>query len=199
MLIAKGIFSWDGAERRSQRYGAFTVDCTDFNNDVETEAFRNKYEGRCWVYCRVVETRKSGHLGDQFLKISPSTPKVGEIIELGVGNLKSVRNDFIDIMYELHPEDSRKHFWIDPRILYRLHDQTVEIYAEETDQPCHPAPDLAPSEAGMISTGDGSFAFVGDVSPEQIKVKPKVDRLGRGLFELNFNFKTGERVDFDVD
>ena len=191
MLIGKGILTWDGKERREGRYGALKLNQETFKNDVkrsdtylDTEAVKS-FKGRVRITCKVLETRESGHIGDVFLGIRPSTPEMGEVIEVGVG-LPLLEKSWDDIpSLLLTPEDGRLVNWIDPRILYRLHDQTVELYAETTEDPCHPAPDLeVPTEEGVHCFGDDSFQ-VKNVDPETLaRVIPKVIPLGDGVFML---------------
>jgi hypothetical protein len=50
----------------------------------------------------------------------------------------------------LAPSDGRETFWMDPRKLYRLHDQTVDVLVEETADEFTVAPDLKASEPGVV-------------------------------------------------
>jgi len=77
----------------------------------------------------VKETRPSGHVGDFFRGLQPSTPKIGERIELGTGTIFYDDHETIG----LRPDDGRDRDWLDPRKLYRLHDQTVELYFVATE------------------------------------------------------------------
>jgi hypothetical protein len=83
----------------------------------------------------VVETRQSGHLGDWFHGIGPTTPEQGEIILLGEGAFFSEKSEDLGcLQVGLRPADKRQEFWLDPKALYRAHDQTVELYFEEEAQ-----------------------------------------------------------------
>lgn len=131
-----GIFTWDGRERRSDRYGVFALDDADYDKTAQTRAewsddpstlmFRE-----CRITVEVIEARESGHIGDLFRGIFPEKPDVGEIIDLGTGELFVER----DRMHwavggfgvGLRPADNRQSDWFDPRKLYRLHDQTVRV------------------------------------------------------------------------
>ena len=85
------------------------------------------------VVATVKATRKSEHIGDFFRGIYPITPDVGEVVELGA---------IVDVTFEqddtgqyfgqvtMTPWDGREVDWIDPRKLYRLHSQTVEVSIE---------------------------------------------------------------------
>ena len=73
-----------------------------------------------------METRQSSHIGDIFRGISPSTPQIGDSIELGEGTL------FVSASPEgqwvgLEPDELRNSDWLDPEALYRVHDQTVVL------------------------------------------------------------------------
>jgi hypothetical protein len=89
-----GIFTWDRDERVSNRYGAFYLDAVNYNQDVRVSPHLDDLGDlvgqRVMVWCEVVVSRVSGHLGDRALDLQPSRPDVGEIIELGVGILSQV-------------------------------------------------------------------------------------------------------------
>ncbi len=137
MLIAHGVFTWHGAERRSDRYGTFAIDTTPYNNTITVPAMVDptveSLEGeRVQIQVEVVEARDSGHIGDLFRGIFPTTPEVGTVIDLGEGVLFIERNDWSvgGMMFGLLPDDDREVDWFDPHKLYRLHDQTVKVYME---------------------------------------------------------------------
>jgi hypothetical protein len=175
--VGFGIFSWAASERRSDRYGSFFMGDTNYDDTVKVVPrldCAHLIGKRVKVWCKVVKARKSGHVGDLALKIFPKTPKVGEIVPLGVAILAPrtddaqamrFRNSDTEMMrnlvrylassgkYEslevtidpnensvarrtviMAPDDGRERFWIDPRQLYKLHDQTVELYMEETTE-----------------------------------------------------------------
>lgn len=138
--IIKGIFTWASEERRSDRYGFITVMRECFNENSTSMAsitdmaslalLTNK---RACITVKVIETRESGHIGDIFRGIFPSTPDVGQEFSLGVGKLLVKPADWSPIGIEigLYPDDGREDDWLDPNILYQLHDQTVEITVTE--------------------------------------------------------------------
>jgi hypothetical protein len=157
-MLAHGVFTWSGSERRSDRYGSFILLAEPYGASPVTvptydTALAQKLSGkRVRIVVTVVETRRSGHIGDRFLNIYPTTPEVGEQIELGVG-IFSTQPDEGDPKITstiLAPGDGREAFWLDPRKLYRLHDQTVDVFVEETDAEFTPAPDLKASEPGLV-------------------------------------------------
>lgn len=140
-LVGSGVFTWDGAERRSNRYGAFTLTTAPYGGGAVAIVVWNheclaKLRGRrVQVVCVVREVRVSGHIGDLFLGIFPSRPDVGEEVRLGVGRLEVLPCDWEPDtrILEIHPSVPRDELWLDPHVLYRLHDQTVDVYAAETD------------------------------------------------------------------
>ena len=155
--LGHGIFSWSGDERRSDRYGSFILLDAPYGKAACLVPTYNldlaqKLEGkRVRIVVKVIEPRMSGHAGDLFLGIFPSTPEAGEMVVLGVG-IFSVQPDGQDEQINstvLAPGDGREVFWIDPRKLYRLHDQTVDVWVEETTEAVSPAPNLKAGESGL--------------------------------------------------
>lgn len=146
--LAHGVLTWPAGDRRSDRYGNVYLIGQDYGATVTVEPRQNdalmaSLDGkRVRLICEVVETRTSGHIGDFFHGFFPSTPDVGERIDLGVGTLVigMDTSEEGDKTIALRPDDGRQVFWFDPRKLYRLHDQTVTVFVEETTDPCHPAP-----------------------------------------------------------
>lgn len=201
MLIMSGIFNWNREERTTQRYGYFIVgkhpyEGSDTSGLVENQdniaALKNK---RVKLTAHVKATRQSSHIGDRFLGIFPEKPENGSIIELGVGTLvvrdnSAPDDDCSTVEIGIKPQDNRKRYWVDPHILYRLHDQTVEIHAEETNEEDSPVPQVTPvaNEGVAISNGDGSFQLVGIDEKSKSKILPNVKRLGQGLFQIKNNF-----------
>jgi hypothetical protein len=197
-LVAKGIFTWDGVERREGRYGAFVVSSEDYAETATHAVFHDKKallaleDKRVRIRCKAIATRKSGHVGDLFRNIKPETPDVGEVIDLGVGTLQ------IEIGFDgspaiaLKPADGRDEHWYDPWKLYRLHDQTVEVYIEETQDAFSPAPVIDVEEEGTIAVDGAAFQTRGKM-PKAIQ--PTITRLGDGLFAIGPQTITpGKRV-----
>ena len=151
------------------------------------------------IWCRVIESRESGHAGDRFLGSVPSRPQIGETVILGVGTLGLELLDYeaaVAFSLLLRPNDRRQKFWIDPRKYYRLHDQTVELFMEETEEDFTPAvTEFDPSDAGMtmISNGDGTFQTK-SLPPGDFQAPAKITPLGDGLFEIGGQYRAGERV-----
>lgn len=130
-ITGTGIFTWNGRERRSDRYGVFALDKTD---DAGWSEHPSALTGlQCHITVEVIEARESGHIGDFFRGIFPEKPEVGEVIDLGTGEL------FIEPWayatgVGLRPADpDQTSDWLDPRKLYRLHDQTVRVTITPTE------------------------------------------------------------------
>lgn len=143
IITGTGIFGWAGEERRSDRYGAFALDRTGYDNNGECpQAGWSEHPSaltglQCHITVEVLETRESGHIGDFFRGIFPEKPEVGEIIDLGTGTL-FVERDRMEwavggLGVGLRPSDGRENDWLDPRKLYRLHDQTVRVTITPTE------------------------------------------------------------------
>lgn len=187
MHIGTGIISWDGAERRSDRYGVIALVDATYDDTVSCEVLidlnnlANLKGRRVRLKARVLESRKSGHLGDMTHKIYPTQPDVGEEVDLGVGVLQTRPAEFAAVQIALEPGDGREKFWIDPHKLYRLHDQTVALSADETDEDFSPPPDIRPGAHEAVATGesDNSVQVKG---PMPKSLLPDVQRLGHGMF-----------------
>lgn len=199
LRVASGIFMWTASERRSNRYGAFFITAKNYEGTatvkpaLEEMRIATHLDHEVLITCVVDEARESGHIGDLFLGIQPSMPKVGETIALGVGVLRAGKADTGDMTLILQPIDGREELWIDPRKLYRLHDQTVRVFirdatpADEAHRFDGDLPAVEPD--GAIATSD-NFQVKG--IEEGATVLPKVKRLGDGMFMLGF-FE-GERL-----
>ena len=162
--IGSGIFMWDGVERRSGRYGFIYLSKSNYEETAhcvvsfDTLAVKALLGKKVHMYAVVIENRESSHLGDAFLQINPSTPVVGERVELGVGILAMQNAAGHPEMIGLAPIDHRQLFWFDPRQLYRLHDQTVDLFINETDEPVTPAPCIKiVNDANIVGLGSGSI------------------------------------------
>jgi len=134
-MKATGIFAWDGRERRTDRYGAIFLTTTTCDGTAHSKVDLSAVElsrflgRRVSIKARVLEARKSGHVGDLFRDIFPSTPEIGEVVDLGSGTffIESADNR---LSFGVKPDDDRRNDWFDPVKLYRLHDQTVELIIE---------------------------------------------------------------------
>lgn len=202
--IGYGVFGWDGKERRTNRYGSVHLDSAPYANGPVAKAYVHQdklnelCDKRVQLTAVVVETRESGHIGDLSLGIKPSMPSVGEEIDLGVGIMQIMDSwDHIPAI-ALRPGDNRAEFWIDPRKLYRLHDQTVNLFAEETAADFTPAYN-ASSDLGAISNGDGSFQ-VKTKSDKPLRILPRIQKIEPGLFSMQMpGGPKGERFDIETE
>lgn len=209
-LIGTGIFGWCSSERHSQRYGSVHLADAPYEGAARAEVYYDeatlaRWQGeRVRLTARVTESRPSAHAGDLALNIAPRQPAAGGEIDLGVGRLqvKTGYDGMPDIV--LAPGDSREHFWIDPRQLYRLHDQTVEIYAELTTDDFSPAPEFQPAgKKRAFDNGDGSLQVTG-ISLEEalggssVRILPRVERVGESLCALDFS-PPGAGRELDVE
>jgi hypothetical protein len=203
---------WDGYERRSRRYGYVYVANSNYDNSVNVEVttlkdIMGEFVGkRVRLTALVTEARKSGHAGDRFCSpnMFPVMPNVGEEIFVGIGEFStttdrdSATGAADGIAFGVVPADGRDYFWIDPKVLYRLHDQTVEFYVEETEEldlPLTDVRDLSQGGVESISNGDGSFQMVGKRIGPTVKVLPKITRLGEGCFLMSHDFEAGEKME----
>lgn len=207
-MVGYGIFCWGGEERRSNRYGSFTLTDSDYNNTTTVTPKVNIPDEllgkRVRVVCKVVESRKSGHIGDLFLNIFPSQPEVSEEIELGIGFLHATVCDWSPehLTIYLIPEDGRKMLWIDPRILYRLHDQTVKVFMEETTDACHAPPEFNTNEEGVKGAGEdeiGGFIQTKGVEVDEVFVPRKTLKpMGGGMFVAEpQSLKVGNEIKYE--
>lgn len=141
ILLGRGVLNWPSSERRSDRYGLISLSPKSGGylgaNDIEPESEASEYsaiesgkyaEQKGTMLATVLETRQSGHIGDFFRGIFPVTPKVGDEIELGSGTLFYQSTEYGDGGVGVKPDDGRDSDWMNPRNLYRCHDQTVALW-----------------------------------------------------------------------
>jgi len=200
--LGVGILSWNGSERRSNRYGVITLCPANYEETAffpvswDEDLLQELNGKRVRLTATIRETRKSGHCGDRFLKVFPSLPKVGDSINFGVGTLTLEFNEKTRAV-GLRPGDGRDQLWIDPRKLYRAHDQTVELYAEETNLPFSLTPTgFNTEDSGAEDLGDGTVQ-VKNVPLESVRMTPEMKSLGDGMFEMSFKPKKGRRLPTD--
>jgi len=194
MKLGQGIFMWDAIERRSNRYGYIYMSDVNYALDVKVtvEDYKtaiNLLVGKkVKLWAVVLESRESGHLGDAFLGIVPTRPEVKEKVELGVGKLVVGVNYDGEATIGLKPSDRRKELWINPHKLYRLHDQTVELFVEETTEAetnMDTFGNFGDIKDGVIDNGDGTVQVktAGDDHPDlKIKLPPTFTNIGDGCF-----------------
>jgi hypothetical protein len=125
--LGQGQLWWPRLERQTDRYGTvFLLIGPDAEDYV---SFENAPVGRPGqLVAVVVETRRSGHCGDIARALAPTTPTVGEEITLGAGTLFTDTDADLGVpTVGLAPADHRDTDWLDPRALYRCHNQTVRL------------------------------------------------------------------------
>lgn len=131
-LIGRGILNWPSKERRSDRYGLVLLakSMDDFDAPANIVVPKELKGKSVQLLARILEIRRSLHMGDLARSIFPSTPKVGDEFILGTGVLfQEECDEFLAI--GVRPKDKRRTDWMDPNMLYRCIHQTVELIASE--------------------------------------------------------------------
>lgn len=126
-LIGIGNLNWRRYERVSDRYGSI---CLYKSQESEETVVLNKYHGYGKLTAIIKEIRPSNHIGDMFRGLHPSTPQINDTIELGEGELFYNADEFGE-MVGLKPNNSRTSDWLNPKNLYKCHNQTVELWFED--------------------------------------------------------------------
>ncbi|WP_228714242.1 phosphoadenosine phosphosulfate reductase domain-containing protein [Prauserella endophytica] len=126
--LGQGQLWWPRFERHTDRYGTIFL-CTgpDSEDYVTFESAPVGSRGR--LVAVVLETRPSVHCGDLTRGLAPTTPAVGEEITLGSGTVftEPDPDTGLPTAVGLVPDDGRDEDWLDPRALYRCHNQTVRL------------------------------------------------------------------------
>lgn len=127
--IGMGHLTWGRSERVSDRYGTFYF-MSDRHAAVDITAVHDLDGQQGRLVAKVLETRKSEHVGDLFRGVFPSTPEIGEEIVLGSGIFFSepCSDGAGGCQIGLRPEKPRETDWLDIHALYRAHEQTVELF-----------------------------------------------------------------------
>ncbi len=125
--LGTGVLDWEREERVSDRYG--TVELLDGIGEDRTPVrlarVREHLHGS--LVAIVKDIRAVGHIGDFFHRIKPSVPNVGDRFVLGTGGIF-----FDECGVGIRPDDGRATLWLDILALYRVHNQTVTLYFEES-------------------------------------------------------------------
>ncbi len=132
-----GVLTWGRGERVSDRYGAVFLMPEGQNSLNSGDPFVplarpstiTTTDGRGRLIAEVLETRQSTHIGDFFRGLRPTTPKVGDRFTLGEGTLFFATEEWGD-QVGLTPFDDRESDWLDPTVLYQVHEQTVRLLFE---------------------------------------------------------------------
>lgn len=201
-LIGTGIFMWYGSERQTDRYGAFYLASESYSGlkpgrkvKIDLGAVSTLVGKRVRIVAKVVENRPSEHIGDAFHNLSPNPLDVGQELELAVGRLGTHRENG-ETFLEVHPDDNRREFWIDPRKFFQLHDQTIELYVEVSDTaPAHPVfKSAGVSGDEVISNGDGTCQTKTKQPYSRFSVPADIQPMGDGMFSVTQpNMKAGAR------
>jgi hypothetical protein len=132
IILGEGALTWPRGERVSDRYGTVGLMAPgqSYGDYLANYAFVDVHqvpEGeRGQLRATVLETRDSGHIGDLFRGLFPTTPEVGEVIFLGAGTVFYEDDDGAPYI-GLQPDEARSSDWLDPAALYRVHEQTVRL------------------------------------------------------------------------
>lgn len=134
--LATGWLQWPSKERRSDRYG--TVRLYKFDPNENETSFAEYSDLPLGKYGRliaeVIEAQESSHVGDLFRGLFPQTPEIGDCMELGEGTLFTEADEWSQVV-GLRPLEERGSDWLNPEVLYRLHDQRVRLFFEELEGP----------------------------------------------------------------
>lgn len=125
-ILGRGVLSWDSTERQVDRYGTVRLLRHHRSHSPDVQIATGHEGAYGTLLARVLEARKSHHVGDLHRKIYPSTPDVGEEINLGRGILARHQREPLYVV-GLFPVDGRETDWLDPAKLFRAHRQTVEL------------------------------------------------------------------------
>jgi hypothetical protein len=134
VMIGKGVLNWPKGERVSDRYGLVGLFDVEGRNGSILPIDVSEYVGKKGkLIARVLEARDSWHIGDFARGLYPNQPKTGEIFTLGEGTFFiGEEHRELNEYFGLRPDEDRSSDWLDPHVLYKLHNQTVELVFEET-------------------------------------------------------------------
>ena len=192
--IGQGTITWDGYERRSDRYGTVALCSTQYKGgdvgswelDVETIKAHLGTEGV--LLAIPTKTRQSDHAGDRRRKIFPSIPVIGEEIPLGQGVLFMEPNHggWGSESVGVEPTDGRTRDFMNPKALYRVHEQTVELYFIPGGE--MPPYEPGASNEGTVTTGsdeDGGFYQIkSSLREPKGRIQPQARKISDELFVM---------------
>jgi hypothetical protein len=151
-LLGEGMLNWSRGERIGDRYGCVVLfqDVPGWSASMEDYLDGGGYPaaldwlaepvGECGrLVAEVVSTRQSAHIGDIVRGLYPpqedaDRAAVGSRHVLGEGEVFTERDDEGTTYLGVRPDDGRAHDWLDPELLYLLHEQTVRLYFEPLGQ-----------------------------------------------------------------
>lgn len=133
--IGTGRLTWNGSERRSDRYGTIFLIQSGDSTSPETPplcpiTLPADSCGKLFALtAKITENRESTHIGDIFHGVFPRLQPVGTVVDLGVGYL-SVNGSYLSLV----PVDKRSTQRMSMRGLYDAHEQTVELWIEDLEE-----------------------------------------------------------------
>lgn len=137
--LGKGVLTWARIERVSDRYGTVYL-IPDGHNSETPDPSTSLVDGRVAaavagrhgdLIARVLEARKSTHIGDLFRGFKPRRTDDGAEIRLGAGEFFVERAPEGGDQIGLRPPLERDTDWLDPRGLYDVHEHLVELIFRE--------------------------------------------------------------------
>jgi len=125
--LGTGVFDWNREERISDRYGLVKLfdSSGSVRKEIKLQRLKEGSHGRLVAVVR--ETRDTAHIGDLFHRVFPTRPELNERVVLGEGTLF-----FDEDGVGLSPDDGRDTLWLNMHALYRVHNQTVALFFEES-------------------------------------------------------------------
>jgi hypothetical protein len=129
--LGTGTFGWHRFERQSDRYGTVGLwDDNDLAADYVEGIKKVPLGTRGALRAEVLEQRESGHIGDLARGIDTrQRVDEGNVVTLGEGTF--IRENYARGTYAgVQPYEPRDTDWLDPKLLYQLHDSEVRLFFE---------------------------------------------------------------------
>lgn len=132
--VGTGILDWPRAERVSDRYGSVYLFAGLQANAKPVPLTFPPFGQKGKLYATVIRANRSRHCGDLFRGIKPSMTKSGTRLLVGAGRAKEdyegAEPPHFAAPFLVQPIRPRASDWLDPHILYRLHDHLVRLVWE---------------------------------------------------------------------
>ena len=131
--LGEGVLSIPSHERQSDRYGLVKLSSTSRQIHLTLDGVCGQHGT---LVAKVIRTRDSNAIGDMFRGIPSVRPKQGELLELGTGICFTEGDDTIGVC----PMEEREIDWLEPRALWRCHNQTIRLYfvpSASSPRTCH--------------------------------------------------------------
>jgi hypothetical protein len=130
--LAIGILSWPRFERVTDRYGTVMIgESLDGVKDTarpHCKTFTVPAGEHGALCAEVLESRASRHIGDIVRGFYPHQTPRGSIRLLGRGRLFTETTEDGSQTVGVQPDDGRESDWMNPRVLYDLHEHTVRLF-----------------------------------------------------------------------